>query len=103
MRQAAKIDSNQPLIVKDISSIPGFSVHSLAAVPKFFDVVVGHQVGCPKCGFRSRTNTLLEIKNQNMPPSKRVLTPAQVILHDTWQGRFDLVCSVDEALEAVGL
>lgn len=94
MRRAARIDENQPEIVKKLVAI-GCSVVSLAAVGN----------GCPDLlvtapSFPHRT-LLLEIKNPEQDPNKQALTPAQVKFHREWKGEIHVVTSVEEALRAV--
>jgi len=47
---------------------------------------------------------LMELKDGNLPPSKRRLTPDEKAFHDEWQcGRLVIVGSIEEAFKAVGL
>jgi len=93
MRFAAKIDENQPKIVKALYQA-GCDVQTLAAVGK----------GCPDLLVSiGGKNYLLEIKDGDKPPSARRLTPDQVEWHRKWRGQVDIVRTVDEALKAVGL
>jgi hypothetical protein len=93
MRLAARVDSNQKVIVEALRKC-GASVRSLAQIGDDFpDVIVG---------FRN-LNFLLEIKDGSKPPSRRKLRPGQRVFHATWQGQIAVVTSVDEALETVGL
>lgn len=52
---------------------------------------------------RQGVNYVLEVKDGAKAPSKRKLTPDEAQWHAQWRGRADVVCSVDEALRAVGL
>ena len=52
---------------------------------------------------RAGANYLLEIKDPAKPPSKRKLTPAQVVFNRDWRGQFTVVTTVEEAYAAVGL
>jgi hypothetical protein len=88
MRRAAKVDANQAEIVKKIRSI-GASVHSVAQLKGFCDIVVG---------FRGK-NFLFEIKDENQPPSKRKLTEMEAKFQLSWQGQIDTIINFDEALE----
>jgi Holliday junction resolvase len=93
MRKAAKIDDNQPEIVEALEKA-GCSVQSLAAVGKGVpDLLVG----------RAGVNYVLEVKDGSKSPSRRRLTSDQFTWSMAWRGEFAVVCSVDEALEAVGL
>ena len=88
MRKAAKIDENQVSIVSDLRKA-GALVLSLAAVGK----------GCAdllvyRCGRLS----LLELKNPDMPPSKRRLTKDQISFHRFWP--VTVVTTIEEAIAA---
>ena len=90
-RRAAKIDPNQPDIVRALRAA-GATVRSLAGVGD----------GCPDLlvGFRG-ANYVLEVKD---PESQRglMLTPKQEIFFNTWGGQKALVASVLQALAAIG-
>jgi hypothetical protein len=96
MRRAAKIDANQPAIVKALRA-HGCDVLSLAAVGD----------GCPDIlvarPYFPHYYYLLEVKDGAKPPSARELTPAQVKFHAEWKGPIHVVTSVEEALDAVGI
>lgn len=93
MRRAAKVDENQPEIVKALRGV-GATVQVLSAVGK----------GCPDLlvGWQG-LNVLLEVKWPLGSPSQRKLTEAQVDWHRDWRGRVRVVHSVDEALTAIGV
>ncbi len=88
MRRAAKIDANQKEIVAGLRNC-GYSVLSLAAVGE----------GCPDLivGAAGK-NYLIEVKDGNKSPSRRVLTQDQRKFHATWQGQACVVKDLDEAL-----
>lgn len=93
MRKAAKVDANQAEVVEALRTV-GATVQSLAAVG----------VGVPDLlvGFRLKTY-LLEVKDGKKPPSKRELTPDQILWHIDWNGGpCVVVTSVGEALAAIG-
>lgn len=113
MRRAARLDANQPEIVRALKAA-GCSVQSLASlgdgVP---DLLVGHHrlfgrlwVPC---------NTLLEVKDGSLPPSKRRLTDDEAAWHTRWIGEYDIerhcfqggqVCvveNVEQAFTAIGV
>lgn len=93
MRYAARIDENQPDIVKALYQA-GCDVQTLAAVGK----------GCPDLLVSvGGKNYLLEVKNPSKPKADQKLTPAQVKWHKAWRGQVDIVKTIDEALKAVGL
>ncbi len=92
MRRNARIDTNQPEIVKALRAIGASVTHTHMIGRGFPDIVVG---------FRG-VNTLMEIKDGNKPPSKRRLTPDEADWHESWQGYACVVESVDDAYAAIG-
>jgi hypothetical protein len=86
--RAAKIDANQPAIVKALRSV-GCTVQHL------------HQVGsgCPDilCAIDGQL-FLVEIKDGSKPPSAQKLTPDQVIWHAGWKAEVHVVNSIEGAL-----
>jgi hypothetical protein len=94
MRTAAKVDRNQPEIVEALRGIPGCTVTSTAAMGKGFpDLVVGWM----------GRNYLMEIKDGELPPSKRRLTPDEKKFHHQWAGQVTVVNSVEEAFAVLNL
>ena len=91
VRRAARTDDNQQAIV-DALRKAGASVQSLAAIGK----------GCPDLlvGCRGK-NVLMEIKNENRPPSKQRLTTDEKVWHDSWRGSVAIVKNVNDALQAM--
>jgi hypothetical protein len=92
MRRAAKVDANQPEIVKALRAL-GAVVQPLHTVGD----------GCPDLlvAFRNRT-FLIEVKDGSKAPSARVLTPDQQKWHASWTGGpLRVVHSVEQAIEAV--
>ena len=89
MRQAAKTDENQKLIVQALRKA-GASVQSLAAVGK----------GCPDLlvGYNG-INYLMEVKDGNKVPSARKLSIDQEHWHSVWTGAVHIVKTEDEALK----
>ena len=96
MRRAAKIDANQPEIVKALRDA-GCGVVSLAAMG---DGVLDLLVHEPFYPWRT---VLMEVKDGSKPPSARKLTPAQQKFWAEWKGPKYLVNTIDEALAAVGI
>ena len=91
MRIASRVDANQPEIVAALISA-GASVHHTHQAGKGFpDIVVG---------FRG-TTLLFEIKDGSKPPSARKLTPDQLKFFESWRGQYDVVESVEEALNTL--
>jgi hypothetical protein len=94
MRRAAKVDRNQPEIVKALRAV-GACVQSLAAV--------GEGVPDLLVGYRDQT-VLIEVKDGSRPPSERQLTDQQIEWHAAWRGgRCVVAGNVQEALAAIGV
>jgi len=91
MRRAAKVDRNQSAIIKALRQM-GATVQPLHAVG----------AGCPDLlvGFRGE-NVLIEVKDGDKSPSRRVLTEDQVVWHRGWCGQVAVCCSIDEAIAAI--
>lgn len=88
MRTAARVDGNQPAIVKALRGI-GASVLHLHQIHNAFDLLVG---------YRGRT-FLLEVKDPAQPPSKRQLTPGEAAFRADWRGsEYHVVLTADEAI-----
>jgi len=87
-----RVDMNQTLIVQTLRDA-GASVQSLAAIGK----------GCPDLlvGYASE-NYLVEIKNPNMPISKRNLTEDQQKWHSAWVGIINVIETPEQALRLIG-
>lgn len=88
MRRRAKIDRNQPEIVRALRQA-GASVQSLAEVG----------CGCPDILLGADGKTaIVEIKDGMLPPSKQALSDDEREWHAAWRGQIAVVHSVDEAL-----
>ncbi len=93
MQARAKVDGNQSQIVMQLRGL-GLSVRSTAMVGQGFpDIIVG---------YRGR-NFIFEIKDPAQPPSKRRLTPLEVIFAEEWKGQVDMIEIVDDALTFMGI
>ena len=88
MKYAAKIDANQPTIVKALRAI-GAQVVILSAVGG----------GVPDLMVSFKRTFLIEVKDGAKPPSARKLTPDQVVFHAWWGGEIYVVETVEQALE----
>lgn len=89
--RAAKIDANQPEIVKALRQA-GASVQHLHSVG----------AGCPDllCAVAGRT-FLVEVKDGSKPLSAQKLTPDQVEWHAGWKSQVHVVNSIDAAIAVV--
>lgn len=91
MRYGAKIDANQPEVVKALRKA-GCTVQHLHTVG----------AGCPDllCAVSDEL-FLVEVKDGAKVPSDQKLTPAQVTWHAAWQAPVHIVNSVAGALAVV--
>ena len=93
VRRAAAVDANQFEIVAALRKL-GCSVQLLHSVG----------AGCPDLLVGRRgANWLLEVKDENKPPSKRALTEPQVAWHRDWRGQVAVVKNAKEAAGVIGL
>ena len=82
-----RVDANQREIVEGLRKL-GLSVACTHEVGNGFpDLVVGSL----------NRNYLLEIKDDNKPPSQQRLTEDEQRFHDTWRGQVAVVKNLDEA------
>lgn len=95
-RQAAKIDANQPAIVKALRDV-GVASESIG---KPLDLIVWSRAQCPHCrGELPHGKTeLMEVKN---PDGKDAYTKDQVEFIDRWPGRIIVARSPEEAVRLV--
>ena len=94
MRTAAKVDANQPEIVKALRTIPGCKVESIAAMGKGLpDLLIGWM----------GDNYLIELKDGDKPPSKRKLTPDEKRFHSKWTGQVAVCNDLAEVLAVLGI
>ena len=93
MRRAARVDKNHGEIVRAARSV-GASVADLSGVA----------AGIPDLalGFRGKTY-LIEIKDGEKSPSRRVLTPQQQTFHREWRGHCAVVESVEQLFALLGV
>ena len=87
-----RVDGNHASIVKGLRAV-GATVRSTAMVGQGFPDIL--------CAYRG-VNYLFEIKDGAKSPSKRQLTAAEEVFHETWRGQVAIVTSLDEALAAIG-
>ena len=85
MRRAARIDANQPDIVKFIRKTGGSFQHT-HSIPGALDGILGYQ------GIDVR----IEIKDPAQSPSARKLTPAEIDTIDNWKGRKPVIIETEE-------
>lgn len=91
MRRRAKIDANQPLIVRALRDA-GATVKSTSQLGDGFpDLVVG---------WRGK-NFMFEVKDPTKKPSERKLTDDEKAFHFGWSGQVCIIESVEDALKVM--
>lgn len=88
MRTVAKVDANQPEVVKVFRQL-GWSVLIISQLKNCADIIVSKN-GC---------TTICEIKDGTLPPSKQKLTEGEENFRKNWQGNYALITCVDDVLE----
>ncbi len=94
MRRAAKIDQNQPQIVKALRAIPGVTVQV-----SMDDILVGHK----------GRSYWFEIKEPGMVSKKTgeinhsAIKESQHNLIKHWTGHYEIVWNIGQILAAIGL
>lgn len=92
MYKYGKIDANQKEIVEQLRQIPGVSVKSTSSLGDgFVDLVIGYKA----------RNYLIELKDENKPPSGKKLTEAEEKFHAEWTGQVAKCESLSEILKAI--
>ncbi|KKN74822.1 hypothetical protein LCGC14_0387150 [marine sediment metagenome] len=92
MRQAARVDDNQADIVQALEAAGATVLHLHQLGKGAPDILVG---------FR-KVNHLMEIKDGDKSPSRRVLTADELTWHSNWRGDVLIVTSADDALRKIG-
>lgn len=91
MRRAAKVDTNQKQIVKDLRKV-GYSVLVLSRVGD----------GCPDIMVGTKNiNYLFEIKDGKKSKSRKKLTNDQVDFFESWKGQVHKVESTEEIIKII--
>ncbi len=85
LRRAARIDANQPEIVKTFRKL-GWYVLIVSQLKNCCDIIVS------KC---NRT-IAVEIKDGSKPPSQQKLTPGEVKFKEEWQGEYMLINCIED-------
>lgn len=86
-RRAAKVDDNQPEIVKAFRQL-GWYVLIISQLKNCCDIIVS----------RNGRTIAVEIKDGNKPPSARKLSTGELKFKDEWQGEYKLVICVDDVI-----
>lgn len=91
MFRAARIDINQPEIVKTFRSL-GWSVLIISQLKNCCDIFVS----------KNGRTIAVEIKDGSKPPSKQKLTEGELKFKDSWQGEYALIKSIDDVITLNG-
>lgn len=91
MRRNAKIDANQPEIVKVFRDLQCSVRHTHQLPDGGGDIIVGCR----------NLNCLVEIKDGSKAPSERKLTEDEERFMKGWKGMYRVVNNVDEAIAVV--
>jgi Holliday junction resolvase len=90
LRTKARIDRNQPELVKQIRKL-GYEVLHVHQLKNCFDILVGAR----------GKNFAFEIKDPSQPPSKRKLTEGEQKFFDKWTGQVNKVETIDEIINII--
>lgn len=90
MRTIARVDDNQPEIVKGLRKL-GYTVLHIHQLKNCFDILVG----------ANGKNYAFEIKDPNKPPSKRRLTEGEQEFFDSWKGQVSKIETVEDAINTM--
>ena len=88
MFRAARIDANQPEIVKTFRKF-GWYVLIVSQLKNCYDIIVS----------KNGRTIAVEIKDGSKPPSQQKLTPGEIKFKNEWQGEYKLITSVDDVLK----
>lgn len=90
-RRAARVDRNQAELVKVMRQMGASVEITSGAHDGFPDVVVGW----------GGVTVLVEVKDGDKIPSKRKLTPDQIVFHDRFKGAVTVIETEQQAIELV--
>jgi hypothetical protein len=91
VRRVCKVDRNQPEIVEALRRY-GATVLITSQLKNCFDILVGF----------NGHNIIMEIKDGDLPPSKKRLTEGEEKFCDEWKGgKYNIVESIDEAINII--
>ena len=87
-RRAARVDDNQPEVVAAFRKL-GWTVLIISQLKKCCDIIVS----------KSGETIAVEIKDGSKPLSARKLTAGELEFKDNWQGRYELVESIEDVIK----
>ena len=88
MMRAARVDANQPEIVKAFRDL-GWSVLIISQLKNCCDIVVG----------KHGENVLVEIKDGKKPPSQQKLTTGEDKFLSNWKGSWVVINSIEGVIK----
>jgi len=87
MFRAARVDANQPEIVKVFRDL-GWYVLIISQLKNCCDIIVS----------KGGRTIAVEIKDGSKPPSQQKLSKGEIKFKDEWQGEYKLITSIDDVL-----
>lgn len=84
-RRAAKVDANQPEIVRAFRNL-GWYVLIISQLKNCCDIIVS----------KSGRTIAVEIKDGSKPPSQQKLSDGELKFKNEWQGEYMLVTSIEQ-------
>jgi len=91
-RRAARIDDNQPEIVKEFRKL-GWYVLIISQLKNCCDIMVS----------KNGRTIAVEIKDGQKPPSQQKLSAGELKFKDEWQGEYSLVTCIDDIVKLTSL
>lgn len=85
LRRAARIDANQPEIVKEFRKL-GWYVLIISQLKNCCDIIVS----------KSGRTIAVEIKDGAKPPSAQKLTEGELKFKEEWQGEYRLINCIED-------
>jgi len=89
-RRAARVDTNQPEIVKAFRDL-GWYVLIISQLKNCCDIIVS----------KNGRTIAVEIKDGSKPPSQQRLSQGEIKFKKEWQGEYALITSIDDVTELI--
>ncbi len=87
MFRAARVDANQPEIVKAFRDL-GWYVLIISQLKNCCDIIVS----------KGGRTIAVEIKDGEKPPSQQKLSSGEIKFRDEWQGEYKLITCIDDVI-----
>lgn len=88
MRRAARVDSNHGEVGRAFRKL-GYSTKDVSQLKKFCDWVVA----------KNNRSFLIEVKDGDLEPARRKLTPGEKEFHDYWEDEVYIIESLEDVVE----